>query len=276
MMNVNPMPLNVLPIKAFSDNYIWALQPQGCAEVTLVDPGQAEPCIEFLRTNGLTLNAILITHHHPDHTGGVLALKAFADELGHDVKVYGPATENIPACDIKLTEGELITLNFTDSDTNTETDIEFSILDLPGHTAGHIAYVNEQALFCGDTLFSGGCGRLFEGTAAQMHHPLSKLKALPSSTPVYCTHEYTMSNLQFALAVEPNNQALRAYFERVKKVRAKDEITLPSSIQLENAINPFLRCEQTDVINAASNYSKNTLNNSVDVFAAIRSWKDNF
>ncbi|WP_286261790.1 hydroxyacylglutathione hydrolase [Thalassotalea atypica] len=275
-MNVNPMPLNVLPIKAFSDNYIWALQPQGCAEVTLVDPGQAEPCIEYLKQNGLSLNAILITHHHPDHTGGVVALKAYTKACGHDIKVYGPATENIPACDIKLAESDLVSLAFTNTTSNESTEIEFSILDLPGHTSGHIAYVHEQALFCGDTLFSGGCGRLFEGTAEQMHQSLAKLKVLPASTPVYCTHEYTQANLHFAIAVEPNNKALQNYFEQVIALRAKNQITLPSTIQLENAINPFLRCEQQDVIMAANSYSQQTLNNSVEVFAAIRAWKDNF
>jgi hydroxyacylglutathione hydrolase len=249
--------LKVTPIRAFDDNYIWAIQsPNDPSKVIVVDPGDAAPVTKALTQNQWTLGGILITHHHADHVGGVEQLLA-----QHPCPIYGPASENIPGSPKLLRE--LLGL-------------QFNVLDVPGHTAGHIAYVGHNAVFCGDTLFSGGCGRLFEGTPEQMHQSLSKLAALPSDTLVYCTHEYTLSNLAFALAVEPNNIDLRRYQQRCRAKRDQDQPTLPTNIELELTVNPFLRCSADSVKESAEAHCHHTLDSSVAVFATIRAWKDNF
>lgn len=264
------MKVNISPIKAFKDNYIWAISTKHSNKIALVDPGQAAPCIQYLKDNNVQLAAILITHHHADHVGGIKELLESPYCSDEKPLVFGPANENIPCCDIKLDQDDSITLDFL--------SLTFNIIALPGHTLGHIAYYNEhqQILFCGDTLFSGGCGRLFEGSPAQMHHSLEKLAALPEQTQVYCTHEYTQANLNFALAVEPNNTNLVNYFNQVNQLRANDQASLPSSIGLEKAINPFLRCHSSEVIDSAKQYDEQALISSTDVFRAIRQWKDNF
>jgi len=263
-------PVNITPIKAFSDNYIWAITNKQVA--TLVDPGDASVCIEFLEKNTLTLTSILITHHHSDHTGGINQLVDYCQQKKWSLTVYGPANENIPQCDVKLNENDLVVLD--------ELNINFRIIDLPGHTAGHIAYFATDhvmpILFCGDTLFSGGCGRLFEGSPEQMLNSLTKLANLPENTQVYCTHEYTQANLAFALTVEPNNQALVTYNKKVNELRSKGYATIPSTIELEKQINPFLRCYKQSVQASAQQFATDSNGTPQDTFTTIRRWKDQF
>jgi hydroxyacylglutathione hydrolase len=255
--------MNLLALPAFSDNYIWMLHDGVSAAV--VDPGDAQPVHAALDANGLQLAAILVTHHHADHVGGVDALRSRLRG-----PVYGPAREKIPKPFEPLRDGDHIDV----------LGLRFDVIDVPGHTAGHIAYLThddraDPLLFCGDTLFSGGCGRLFEGTPSQMHHSLSRLAALPGTTRVCCTHEYTLSNLKFARAVDPGNAELAAYESRCVALRADGRITLPSSIALERQINPFLRCEEPAVIDAAR--AQGAADTSpVAVFGALREWKNHY
>lgn len=262
--------VNITPIKAFSDNYIWAIINKNVA--TLVDPGDANVCIAFLEQNKLTLSTILITHHHSDHTGGIKQLVNYCQQKQWPLSVYGPANESIPHCDVKLVENDSVVLD--------ELGIKFSVIDLPGHTAGHIAYYTKSLstpiLFCGDTLFSGGCGRLFEGSPEQMLNSLTKLADLPENTQVYCTHEYTQANLMFALTVEPNNQDLVNYHNKVNQLRSKGLATIPSTIELEKQINPFLRCHTQSIQASAQQFETGTRATPLDTFTSIRRWKDQF
>ena len=231
----------------------------------VVDPGDAQPVLEALQREGLQLQTILVTHHHLDHVGGVDALRQATGAT-----VYGPANENIPAPLVKLHGGDSVQ----------SLGLQFKVIDVPGHTAGHIAFYCEAMdgaplLFCGDTLFSGGCGRLFEGTPAQMLASLESLAALPGNTRVCCTHEYTLSNLKFALAVEPGNAALVAYHGRCQELRAKGQPTLPSSIALERDINPFLRSQQPEVLASANRFDAGMTAQS-GAFATLRHWKNSF
>jgi hydroxyacylglutathione hydrolase len=256
--------MNLIPLPAFQDNYLWLLHDGQRALV--VDPGDAEPVRMYLERTGLQLEAILVTHHHPDHTGGVAALR---DATG--ARVWGPARERIPEPFTKLAEGDAIEV----------LGLRFEILDVPGHTAGHIAYYcadvdGAPLVFCGDTLFSGGCGRLFEGTAEQMLRSLYKLATLPAATRVCCTHEYTLGNLKFATAVEPGNRQLSHYRQQCEALRARGVPTLPSSIAVEKEINPFLRTQVAEVAQAAHAYNAAEQDDEVAVFAAIRQWKNEF
>ncbi len=259
-------------IKAFSDNYIWAINHQKTKAVALVDPGDGAACIDFLEQNQLSLSAILITHHHADHTGGIKDLVAYCQKNNWPLTIYGPANENISHCNVKLTENDIVNL--------TDVNVTFQVIYLPGHTAGHIAYFandsGEPMLFCGDTLFSGGCGRLFEGSAEQMLNSLKKLSNLPEETKVYCAHEYTQANLKFALTVEPKNEALISYNNRVNDLRSKKLSTIPSSIKVEKQINPFLRCHQTSLYASAKQFDAATTEKELDTFTTIRRWKDQF
>ena len=255
--------LHLIPIPAFADNYLWLLHDGERALV--VDPGDAAPVLQVLAQHALRLESILVTHHHADHIGGVDILR---DATG--AKVYGPANERIPAPSTPLREG----------DTVSALDLNFEVLDVPGHTAGHIAFycaeVNgKPLLFCGDTLFSGGCGRLFEGTPAQMLASLDKLAGLPAETCVCCTHEYTLSNLRFALAVEPENAELAAYQSQCVQARQAGRPTLPTSIATELLINPFLRTRQEPVRSAARHFDA-LAHDDISDFAAIRQWKNQF
>ena len=261
--------LKVFPVPAFNDNYLWVIDDGQFAAV--VDPGDAGPVIAYLEAQSLTLTTILITHHHGDHVGGIEDLLArYPDNA---IRVTGPANEDIPACNSKLREGDAVRL--------AAPAIAFEVIDVPGHTAGHIAYYSVAAdwLFCGDTLFAGGCGRLFEGTAKQMQHSLAKLRALPPHTEFFCAHEYTLANLRFALAVEPNNIALQKRIEADTTTRARGEPTLPSTIGVERETNPFLRWDTQDVKLAAQRASSGKIGPNTAphlVFGAIREWKNHF
>jgi hydroxyacylglutathione hydrolase len=255
--------LKVSHVRAFEDNYIWLIHsPQDANRVVAVDPGDALP-VEQALANGLQLAGILITHRHADHVGGVAALAR-----DRRIPVFGPATEKMPVAVRTLQEGD--TAAFEDL------GLKFQVLDVPGHTAGHIAYVGHGALFSGDTLFSAGCGRLFEGTPEQMTRSLAKLASLPEDTKVYCGHEYTVNNLIFALAVEPDNQHSVEYLKECRERRTRDEATVPSTMRRERNVNPFLRCDRQTVKQAAEAKTGRRLQNQVEVFAAIREWKDGF
>ncbi|PKF50607.1 hydroxyacylglutathione hydrolase [Enterovibrio nigricans] len=251
--------LSVSSIPAFNDNYIWLLKNDD-NHCVVVDPGDATPVIKTLTEQGLTLDAIFITHHHNDHIGGVDKLRS----LFPTIAVYGPNT-------VRFAQ---VTHPVANNDTFTLFGENFTVFQVPGHTLDHIAYYAEGMLFCGDTLFSGGCGRLFEGTAAQMHHSLTVLSSLPEATNVYCAHEYTQSNLNFALAVEPNNDALARYAYDVKALREKSQSTLPTTIAVEKDINPFLRAHVDTVKAAVTNHAEGV--SDVEIFAALRRWKDDF
>jgi hydroxyacylglutathione hydrolase len=256
------MSVSVFPIKAFNDNYIWCLRNQ--THCSVVDPGDAAPVLAYCQDNKLTLCAIIITHHHWDHTGGIDALLAAFP----DIPVYGPQNKQIKQVTVRLSQGDDIEL--------AQLRLKFSVLEVPGHTLDHIAYYGDTGLFCGDTLFSAGCGRLFEGTPLQMFLSLAKLTALPDDTAVYCTHEYTMANIAFAEAAEPDNQALIDYKHWANEQRNKNRPTLPSSIQRELAVNPFLRCSSAELVENVSQHLGTTLTSEEATFAALRSWKDNF
>ena len=255
----------MLPLPAFTDNYIWMLH--NGRQAIVVDPGDSAPVLEALQKLGLELQAILVTHHHADHVGGVDAVREATGAA-----VYGPARENIPEPLQRLAQG----------DTVDALGLRFGVIDVPGHTAGHIAFYcpdvdGAPLLFCGDTLFSGGCGRLFEGTPAQMLGSLDQLAQLPDDTRVCCTHEYTLSNLKFARAVEPGNVALLNYITACEALRADGQPTLPSRLDVEREINPFLRVRQPAVAQAAQGYdARVNQDDAVAVLAALRHWKNEF
>lgn len=251
--------MQVHAVPAFRDNYLWVIQ-QG-RNAAVVDPGDAAPVAAFLAAQGLALTAIVATHHHPDHVGGLAALAA-----QWRCPVLGPAGEAIAGITQPLREGDrpgIPGLGFA-----------LSVLDVPGHTAGHIAYVGEGVAFVGDTLFACGCGRLFEGTPAQMHASLAKLARLPGDTLAYCAHEYTMANIRFALEVEPGNRRLHARQAHDQARRDRGEPTVPSTLAEECATNPFLRCEVPEVVAAAQKRAGRRLSSPVEVFAEIRAWKN--
>lgn len=252
--------LEIVPIPAFRDNYIWAI----CRgdQVAVVDPGDDEPVRRFLV--GKRLAAILITHHHQDHVGGVAALLRAFPAPG--VTVYGPGAESITGVSEPLAGGERITVPGVEA--------VFDVLAVPGHTRGHIAYVGDGALFCGDTLFGAGCGRLFEGTPAQMHRSLAQFERLPGDTLVYCAHEYTAQNLRFAVRVEPDNADIAARLAQCAAAREQGMPTVPSTLDEERRTNPFLRSTAPVVVQAAR--ARGAGASPVEVFAEIRAWRDEF
>ena len=252
--------MKIDPIPAFTDNYFWALHyGKQCA---VVDPGDAKTVIDWLDERGLSLVTILTTHHHPDHVGGVAALRS---KYG-DIPVYGPANETIPERTVALGEGDVVPLFGR----------TLKVWDVPGHTAGHIAYVGEGFAFVGDTLFAAGCGRLFEGTPAQMARALSRFAALPADTNIYCAHEYTLSNLRFALAVDGENDALIARSFQAQTLRDSGIPTVPFTVGEERATNPFLRAGEAALRAAANAHAQREHGDAVDVFATLRKMKNDF
>jgi len=254
--------IDVQPIPAFDDNYIWLLTRPGYDGCAVVDPGDEDPVIERLRALGLALDAILVTHKHGDHVGGIRGLKA----EWPDAVVYGPAGEPVRTLERRLRDGDRVTLPGL--------GVAFGVLDVPGHTEGHIAYHGDGMLFCGDTLFAAGCGRVFSGTFEQLSVSLQRLGRLPPETRVYCAHEYTLANLGFAAWVEPDSELLGARTARDRAARERGEPTVPSSIADELATNPFMRTDQPAVVAAAARWAGHALCDRDAVFRALRTWKD--
>jgi len=263
-MSIHVTPINVRPVRAFSDNYIWLIDsPRARGRVVAVDPGDAEPVIAELQRSGASLAAILLTHHHPDHIGGVPELlRRWA------VPVIGPDDPRIAQRTLTVHEGRRCDLP--------DLGLSFEILQVPGHTLSHIALWGHGALFCGDTLFSAGCGRMFEGTPTQMNASLNRLRDLPPETRMFCGHEYTAANLRFALTVDPDNRTAQDYRDAVERTRAAGAPTLPSPLSLEIRINPFLRCDTAAIRMAAEAHAGRRLPEAADVFGELRSWKDTF
>ena len=253
--------MQILPIPAFKDNYIWALSDGRRAVV--VDPGDAQPVLDYLARERIELVAVLATHHHPDHVGGVAELRR-----GRDIPVYGPKNEPIATLTHPIAGGDRVAIPAL--------GVAFEVIDVPGHTRAHIAYYGSKLLFCGDTLFACGCGRVFEGTPAQLHASLAKLAALPDDTLVYCGHEYTLANIRFARAVEPGNAALAERERTDGRTREQNLPTVPSTIGREKATNPFLRCGEPEVVQSAARHGGAAVTDPVKVFAAIRDWKNRF
>ncbi len=258
--------LQVYPVAAFHDNYLWLFHRDGERRAYIVDPGDAAPVERALAARDLELAGILITHHHPDHTGGIDRLLDL-----YPVPVYGPDSDGIPQITHRLRQDDQLSLGER---------LQFRVIEVPGHTLDHIAYFHAgpeaPLLFCGDTLFAGGCGRLFEGSAAQMFGSLGKLARLPGDTRVYCAHEYTLANLEFALAVEPENTQLQRRLLAEQAKRRDNRPTVPSTIALELATNPFLRSHEPAVIAAAAAHAGSALHEPAQVLGAVRAWKDSF
>lgn len=258
--NTMTISANIIPISAFKDNYIWLFYDETTRSAWVVDPGEAEPVIEALNAQKLQLNGIIITHHHYDHSGGV---KTLQEKYNH-LAVYGSHKSPL----------NVITHRVKDRDAITCSNMTFNVIEIPGHTLDHTAFFGNNWLFCGDTLFSMGCGKIFEGTPELMYHSLGKLKQLPDPTQVFCGHEYTLANLNFAKIVEPNNPAIINKIQQITEIRKQNKPTLPSTLREEKWLNPFLRCEEAAIIKAVENHTGRKLPNVVDVFAKLREWKN--
>tara|TARA_B100001250_G_scaffold257929_1_gene222071 strand:+ start:126 stop:896 length:771 start_codon:yes stop_codon:yes gene_type:complete len=253
--------IEIIPVTALKDNYIWLLENKINRSTVIVDPSEHEPVLKIIKAKGLNPVAIFITHHHWDHVGGIGGL---INE--YDIPVYTPKKETVTGSTNLVREGDTIDLP--------ELELNFKVLDVPGHTSGAVAYYAEKMIFSGDTLFTAGCGRLFEGTPTEMYRSLAKIKKLPDDTLIYCGHEYTVSNLEFASIVEKNNASTQKRLDISKQTRRMNLPTVPSSLEIEKKTNPFLRCEEKSVIKAASERAGRKLDNPVEVFATIRNWKD--
>jgi len=264
LTNPNVSALQVTAVPAFEDNYLWLVHGvTDTTRVVAVDPGDARAVNDCLRAHQWQLAGILVTHRHADHVGGVAQLQS-----EYSVPLYGPLAEAIPGMPNDVADGDQVVF--------AGLGLSFTTLVVPGHTSGHVAYWGHQAVFCGDTLFSAGCGRLLGGTAEQMTTSLARLKALPADTQVYCAHEYTLSNLKFALAVEPDNTAIRSHWQHCQTLRAAGHMTLPSTLELEHRINPFLRLSEQSVKQAAERQAGHSLHSDVETFAVLREWKKHF
>ncbi len=257
------MTISIFPIHALKDNYIWIIINSSNQTAIIVDPGEAQPVIDFLQSKAIKPIAILITHHHWDHTNGILEL---AKTYRH-IPVYGP-DEAIAGLTHKVKEDEQIFIDLF--------PFALRVLNIPGHTLGHVAYYGKDILFCGDTLFAAGCGRVFEGTTEQMYASLNKIKSLPDNTKMYCAHEYTLHNLRFAATVEPTNETIYSRIQEVSKLRDQDLPSLPSLLSEEKLTNPFLRCDSLEIIANAEKHAGRKLNSPIEVFGVIRKWKDGF
>jgi hydroxyacylglutathione hydrolase len=253
--------IEVIPLRAFKDNYVWTMRDTRSAVV--VDPGEARPVLDYLADQKLQLAAILATHHHQDHVGGIAELRQI-----HPAPVYGPRGEPIPTLTHPVGGGDRVAIEAL--------NVSFEVLDIPGHTRAHVAYYGANMLFCGDTLFACGCGRAFEGTPQQLYASLEKLMALPDETLVYCGHEYTLANIGFAKAVEPGNAALLERESGDALLRRQDRPTLPTTIAREKATNPFVRVTRPAVIESANKYLGKRAGDPAAVFAALRQWKNQF
>ena len=252
----------ITPVKAFDDNYIWCIEVEGQEGFVAVDPGDAQVVLDFAKQQGQPLVGILVTHHHADHTGGIKALVQHFT----DIPVYGPSQSPYPH----------ITHSLKDTDSLTILGMEFTVMEIPGHTLDHIAFYNadSELLFCGDTLFLAGCGRVFEGTPKQMHQSLNKIMSLPAMTKAYPTHEYSLANLKFAMMVDGDNDALQLTQTMCQEIRAENQVTLPTRLAQEAAINPFVRTENPAVIASAIKHAGYALNSPAEVFTVLREWKN--
>ena len=256
--------LTIDPIPAFSYNYIWLIYDEASREAFVVDPGDAGPVAARLEEMRLTLTGILITHHHFDHTGGLEQLRKQYSPV-----VFGPINPSVSGIDHRVAAGDVVQVLGTD----------FSVMEVPGHTLDHIAYYHggdSPVLFCGDTLFAGGCGRVFEGNPPMMYASLESLAQLPGNTRIYCAHEYTLANLAFARAVEPDNAELLQRIADAESTRARNEPTVPSNIALELETNPFMRCTAPELIDSLRSQGRLQGESAAEVFATVRGWKDNF
>ncbi|MFT6984396.1 MAG: hydroxyacylglutathione hydrolase [Psychromonas sp.] len=255
--------VDILTINSFTDNYIWLIKDSQSKHCIVVDPGDAGPVLQVLAAQQLIVDAIILTHHHYDHIDGVEALLAESEQ---PIALY--SKNRLFAHSVLVNEGDELTF-FDDR-------FSLKVMEVPGHTLDHVAYYNESLLFCGDTLFSGGCGRLFEGSYLQMFNSLSRLALLPDHTQVYCAHEYTQNNLIFAFHFEPKNQHLLKYIKQVSKKRQQGLATIPTTIGLEKTINPFLRCDQSSLVNSLQMHLATKLSEPLSCFTALRKYKDQF
>lgn len=254
---------NIIPLRAFRNNYIWALHSPDHCRLTIVDPGDPTPVLSYLNKNNLKLSAILITHHHHDHIAGLSELC----QRFQGVIVYGPENEAIPEITSPVSEGMSVSLWEGQA---------LKIMEIPGHTRDHVAYYDDKIIFCGDTLFSSGCGRLFEGTAEQLYASLEKINQLDGNTLIYCAHEYTLANLRFAQLVDPNNASIQERIHTVLQQQQRKEPSLPVTLNIERATNPFLRCHTAAIKQAVEMHFQAQFESPLAVFAALRRWKDQF
>jgi hydroxyacylglutathione hydrolase len=257
------LPKKIIPLRAFKDNYIWMIVDEITNKAFVVDPGEAAYVIEALIHASYTLNGILLTHHHYDHSGGIKELLHYAG----NIPVIGSHLSTIDTINHSVKDGSEIVLS----------NFKFNVMEIPGHTLDHIAfYIDSQVIFCGDTLFSAGCGKIFEGTPTMMYHSLNKISELNGNTKIYCGHEYTLANLNFAQQVEPSNKYIKNKIESANIAFKGTGCTLPSSLQEEKLFNPFLRCSALSIIQSVEKYTGKQLSNPVDIFYSLREWKNKF